>query len=163
LEALRILLDRKIRVTLDIVGDGPERERITSQAQNYGLDSVIKYHGWVGWDKLSDIYSRSNIFVHSSHKEGFGKVLIEAMSYALPIVATDVGVSRTLVDSNRCGIVVKPGKPEAIAGAIAILINDIDAMKEMGHRGRKASMNLLLERQEQFYSSFIQNSLGLNC
>lgn len=83
-----------------------------------------------------------DIFVLSSIKEGFGRVLVEAMAMEKPVVATWVGGIPEVVENGVTGILVPPKDPEAITKAIVDLIRDKDRAKGMGLAGRKRAKEL---------------------
>lgn len=95
-------------------------------------------------------YKSSNLFVLPSLSEGLPLVLLEAMAAKLPIVATDVGSCRRLVEEAKSGLVVKPGDAAALAGAIAKMIRTkgLGKLGENGYRFVKKnySWDLVVQR-----------------
>jgi glycosyltransferase involved in cell wall biosynthesis len=75
-------------------------------------------------------YRRHDLLVMSSTYEGFGMVMVEAMSQRLPVVATDVGGAPSLLAAGR-GILIPPRQPEAIAAAIRRLLDDAGLRRRM--------------------------------
>ena len=160
LDALKILNNQRDDLVLDLVGDGPELPAIRKQIARYRLTNVT-LHGWLGADELSAYYAQAHLFVHPSRKEGFGKVLIEAMTYGLPIVGADVGVSRELVEKNCCGFLFKNGDSIQLASKIDLLLSSETHRYKFGTNGRSTSRNLVLEQLEQRYRDFVGRALHL--
>ncbi|MBU1274588.1 MAG: glycosyltransferase [Proteobacteria bacterium] len=73
-----------------------------------------------------------DIFVLSSHEEGFNNALLEAMAAGLPVVATDVGGNREALGNGRWGVLVPPHAPERIAEAVEGLLSDGQKSRAMG-------------------------------
>ena len=71
-----------------------------------------------------DAYRRHDVLAWPSTYEGFGMVLLEAMTQRLPVVATPVGCARALVDSERTGILVPRRDPASLARALAQMLDD---------------------------------------
>ena len=95
LDALRVA---QFPASLHIVGDGPERaalERIVSIQQNSPV--TVSFHGALPHHQLEEYYSKATMFIMPSYREGFPRVIIEAMAYGLPIVSTDAGGTADLV------------------------------------------------------------------
>jgi glycosyltransferase involved in cell wall biosynthesis len=69
-------------------------------------------------------YREHDVLAWPSTYEGFGMVLVEAMSQRLPVVATPVGCAATLVQHERTGLVVPPRDPAALASALARMLED---------------------------------------
>jgi glycosyltransferase involved in cell wall biosynthesis len=97
--------------------------------------------------------------------EGMPTALLEAMACAKPVVATDVGAVRELVDDGVSGFVVERENPEAIAAAVLRLIRDPDLRSAMGEAGRRRAMNVfdldrLADLHLHAYETAIAHRLG---
>lgn len=161
LDALKILNKQRGDLVLDLIGDGPEQSAIRDRITHHHLTNV-NLHGWLGSEELSLRYAQAHIFVHPSRKEGFGKVLMEAMSYGLPVVGANVGVSQELVEKNGCGLLFQNGDPADLACKIAFLLSSDTLRREFAANGRKMSIKLVLESLEQRYRDFVSENLHLS-
>ncbi len=81
-------------------------------------------------------FKQADLFVLPSLSEGLPLVLLEAMAAKLPIIATDVGDCRRLIEEAACGVVVKPGNVKELSSAILKMIKDKNLMK-VGENGYK--------------------------
>jgi glycosyltransferase involved in cell wall biosynthesis len=126
LEALAALRTEGVDVTLEVIGDGPDRPALVEAARLLGLDDAIRWTGYIGSRELYLARLRgANAFVLPSRAEGVPKVLVEAMAAGLPIVATRVGAIPGLLDSGRLGHLVPAGDPRALVDAIRHLHADL--------------------------------------
>lgn len=119
LRAVKLLVDRKVQVTLDLAGDGPEKERIRSLVSGLGLEERVTLLGHLEHDDLLRRYRTGEVdlVVLASEVEGIPVGLMEAMAAGVPVVATDAGGVRELLD-GRTGTIVPIGDVEALAAAI---------------------------------------------
>jgi glycosyltransferase involved in cell wall biosynthesis len=69
-------------------------------------------------------YRTHDVLAWPSTYEGFGMVVVEAMSQRLPVVATPVGCAQSLIDPGRTGLLVPPRDPAALAGALRLMLSD---------------------------------------
>ncbi|MCF8094819.1 MAG: glycosyltransferase family 4 protein [Desulfobacteraceae bacterium] len=84
------------------------------------------------------ISGSSDVYVLPAIKrEGLPKTVIEAMAYGVPPVVTNTGGSPELIEDGKSGIVIPPGDPGAIAGAVKILYENSEQRKKMGQEARK--------------------------
>lgn len=124
---------------LNIVGsyaiDPGYYNRIKSFVMNNNLEQKISFLGRVSDDSLKKIYEDSDIFILPSLHETFGIVLLEAMSFGLPIVATDVGAIPELVSDDENGVLVRPDDPYSLANAMRQLMLSPDKRKKLGNKG----------------------------
>lgn len=124
LDALPSIRASRPRVTLDIIGFGPEEPALRVRADQLGLDGVVEFHGAVGNDRLPDHYRRAAAFVApfvmaaDGDQEGLGLVLVEAAGCGCPVVAGDVPAVRDVVDQPVIGEVVPAGDPAKLAEAV---------------------------------------------
>ncbi|NUQ20343.1 MAG: glycosyltransferase family 4 protein [Gemmatimonadaceae bacterium] len=128
---------------LEIVGDGPERESLTMQAAREGLSSRVSFAGRVSDEELRAAYARADAFVLPAVEdargdtEGLGVVLLEAMSYRVPVVASRSGGIEDVVVDGTTGFLVPAGDAEALAAAIARLGSDPELRSRLGEAGRE--------------------------
>jgi phosphatidylinositol alpha 1,6-mannosyltransferase len=87
--------------------------------------------------ELAEIYASLDIFVHSGARETFGQTLQEAAASGLPVVAPAAGGPLDIVSDGVTGLLVPPGAPEALAGAVARLAGDPAMRAAMGQAGRR--------------------------
>jgi glycosyltransferase involved in cell wall biosynthesis len=99
-------------VVLRVVGDGPDRARLEARAQRLGLGARAVFHGFVSKDELQARLAACDAFVlpavvdAKGDTEGLGVVLIEAMSYARPAIASAAGGIVDIVRDGRNGFLV---------------------------------------------------------
>jgi glycosyltransferase involved in cell wall biosynthesis len=96
----------------------------------------IHVHGPVIGTGMAGHYQDADMLCLPSIEEGFGLVLLEAMSHGLPVVATRVTGGSELVQSGKNGLLVEPGDIDGLAGALSSLVNDFDFRRELGEAGR---------------------------
>ena len=111
-------------VSLDIVGDGPERAALHARARDLDLDGAVRFLGVASRETVARHMAESDLFVLSSRVETFGMALVEALASGLPVVATDVGVAGEVVD-RRAGVLVPAGDPDALAAGIDRALEDL--------------------------------------
>lgn len=81
--------------TLDIVGDGPEKDQLTRMIIENGLETRVQLHPFT--NEIQTYYSSASIYVLSSRWEGMPLVLVEAMSHGLPIIASDIPICQEVL------------------------------------------------------------------
>jgi len=124
---------------LHIVGDGPLLPYLRSLAKELGVERRVFFHGEHG--SLSPFYRHADLFVLASHYEGFPMSTLEALSFSLPVVVSDVGGSRELFELDPgIGSLVPPRSSSLLASAIA-KYTDYDLRRECSIRSRKLYEN----------------------
>ena len=120
----------RARLRLVIVGDGPEREALTAQADQLSLNEVV----WLTGDRddIPELLRAMDVFVLPSLGEGLPLTILEAMATGLPVIATTVGGVPELVREGTTGLLFPPRNAEALAQAIITLIEDPSLRHSMG-------------------------------
>lgn len=127
-------------VRLNIVGDGPMRQKLEGQAAELKLTDRVNFLGEVADDELPGLYQRARLFVLPANcrAEAFGTVLLEAMASGLPCVSTELATGTSwVVQDGVTGMVVPPRNPAALAEAITSLLSDPERLRSMGDAGRQ--------------------------
>jgi glycosyltransferase involved in cell wall biosynthesis len=126
-----------------IIGDGPEREALEARATERGVTDRVEFRGWVTPGELDAAYSSATVFAlpavvdKRGDTEGLGMVLLEAMSYYVPVVTTALGGITDIVDNEKTGLIVPPNDSDALAVALRRLIDDRALAAKLGSAGEK--------------------------
>lgn len=126
----------KNKMKYHIGGTGNE-ERLNKFIQEYNLTDIVIYHGWIDKNKKEELYSGTDVYIQPSKFESFGISILEAMSYKIPIISTNVGGIPDLVKENHNGIFVEPGNKEQIFKAISFFIENPAERLRMGNESLK--------------------------
>jgi len=102
-----------------------------------GLQRCVTFHDAVPYEEVTRFYRQAAVVVNPSLSESFGRSLIEAMAYAVPVVATRVGGMPEIIDHGREGFLVPPEDAAALADAIVRILADPAAAAQLGRAGRK--------------------------
>jgi glycosyltransferase involved in cell wall biosynthesis len=160
LKAIQILKEkyhRSLRVA--IVGDGSLVNDLKELALQYGINEYIDFLG-VRKDVL-ELMRESSIFVLSSRWEGFGLVLLEAMSIRVPVVATKVGGIPEVIEDGKDGILVEPENPDELAKAINLLLSNPDLRNNISESAfRKVKEQYSIENYAKNLLSFYREVVG---
>ena len=135
IEAVKELTKDIKDVRLVIVGEGYLQDELVKQVARLGLGDRVLFTGFQM--DVSEIIATFDVAVLPSFFEGMGRVILEAMAMAKPVVASRVGGIPDLVEDGRNGFLVQPGDAKALAAAIKRLLIDKELAGEMGSRGRK--------------------------
>lgn len=122
-------------VTLSLVGDGPDRTRLQQQISRYGLCDRIAVEAEI--PEPDEHLDRADIYVSWSQWEGLSLSLIEALRAGLPVVATNVGGNREIVNPGENGYLVAHGDREGFVSAISKLAKDPDTRARFGAASRR--------------------------
>jgi glycosyltransferase involved in cell wall biosynthesis len=138
-------------VTLEIVGDGPERQHLEGVAAELGLGDQVHFWGDQPKTELPRFYGRADIFAFPTLYDIWGLVLVEAMASGLPVVASHrAGATVDLIEEGVTGLVVEPTDVGELAAAITSLVDDDGLRASLGGKAKCfAHERLTLERSAE--------------
>jgi glycosyltransferase involved in cell wall biosynthesis len=125
LQAMALLAQQGHDLALDVVGDGPERERYERLALDLDVDKRVSFHGSLSKPEVARLMADSSLFVLASRYDNNPVALIEAMASGLPVVATAVGGVPELVDADT-GRLAAPCDADSLATEIAAALDNLD-------------------------------------
>lgn len=157
LKAIRKLIDNKHNITLNIGGNG-DIKRLKKKIAAQKLHSVVRYLGWISQEEKDSLLRETDIYVLPSYGEGMPMSILEAMSYAIPVVSTKVGGIPELITDGETGFLIEPGDLDALYERLKCLIEDKELRKKLGNEARqfvasKHNLKLTAQQIEQIYDS----------
>ncbi|MCW8889425.1 MAG: glycosyltransferase family 4 protein [Sedimenticola sp.] len=108
---------------LIIVGEGDMRGKLEKLASEYRVSDRVRFMGNVNQEVLVELYNASDILVLASSREGMANVLLEALACGTPVVATDVGGNREVINHMSAGVLVYKRNSNHIATGINEVFN----------------------------------------
>ncbi|MEO1366940.1 MAG: glycosyltransferase [Acidobacteriota bacterium] len=161
--AVRRLRDRGHDVELDLMGDGPDRQRLRFAVHDLGLEEVVRMPGRVEPESVRRTLERSHVFVLSSLSEGLSNAALEAMACGVPVVSTRCGGMAEAIDDGEHGLLVPLQAPDALAEAIGRLLERDDLRRRIGAGGRRRVVrDFRLDRQVQAFTGVFLEAIGPN-
>lgn len=169
-----ILLDafalarKHIPAGLEIVGDGPERDRLTAQAAQLGLGEEVRFSGWLEPADCARRMRACDVFVSPSLQESGGIAVLEAMACARPVIASAWGGHLSTVDGTT-GVLVdvtsRQTLVQGLADAMVRLAGDPALRSRLGAGGRRRVENsydwdVLLDRLLAIYDQVCAPTRG---
>jgi len=151
-------------VTLDVVGDGFDLAACRAEAERLGVTDRVVFHGRQPRERVDDFYRAADAFLFPSFREPSGNVVVEAMSWGLPLIVADRGGPGHVVD-DASGIRVPVTTPERyaqdLAGAIRRLADHPERHAAMGAAARERIAGLALwtvkiDRLDCLYAELLQ-------
>lgn len=158
LRMLRVLLERSIPCTLDVVGDGPMKSDMVALANELGLGDSVQFHGWVEERRVNDLLNCSTIAL-APFAPAKGEIMaLKLFAYAAtgtPIVVSDSpGLPRTLSKEEAAVLVGHP-LPEEYADAVQSLLDDDQKRKLMSRQLKEFARHNTWDHQTDSIIDFI--------
>ncbi len=143
IEACRLLRERGVEFTCDLVGDGSLRQEIERRIAAAGLGDRFVLHGSLPQPRVIEMMRRAHVAVLPSilerqgRREGIPVTLMEAMASGLPVVSSRLSGIPELVESGTAGLLTPPGDSTAVADALETLWRSPELRERMGRAGRE--------------------------
>ena len=144
-----------------LVGGGTEgKDNIEKYISENNLNNKVKLLGSLPRNKVFEEYEKSHIFVLTSNWEGFPRSILEAMSFSLPIIATDVGGVKESVTSD-CGFIIPKDGKEELKEALTLLLNDTSLINFLGKKSRERvennfSLDKMIIKTKEVYTLLLE-------
>lgn len=133
---------------LRIAGDGDDFQKVKNKAIELQVEDSVEFLGLV--NDVDKEYLDASIYVMSSRFEGFPMVLLEAMSFGLPVVSFDCHTGpRDIIKQNEDGLLVSPNDTDELANQLLKLMKNDELRYEMGQKAKenikRFSINSIIE------------------
>ena len=140
------------------LGEGELQEELEKMASELNIRENIVFLGWR--PDVAEVMSMFDIFALPSLNEGMGRVLVEAMALAKPIVASNIGGIPNLIMQGKNGLLVPVADAKALASGIEFLMTNPKKRGEMGSAGKKIaadySVDSMMQKIDQLYLELLK-------
>lgn len=162
LNALPAILEAHPNVVCVIGGGGPEKEALEDLTAQLDLQNNVRFIG--PRDDVGRILSIFDVYILPSEWEGLPLSLLEAMAARRCIVATSVGGVPKSLENGKCGVLIPPADPDALANAVTALLNSPEKRTTLAAEAyrcvnQKYSANVMAHA----YGKLYKQSLGMQC
>jgi glycosyltransferase involved in cell wall biosynthesis len=145
LQVMKALND-KIEAHLDVLGDGPERQKAAIMCEDLGIREKVVFHGWLSREEVKRFLARAHFVVLPSQSEGFPKVLSEGMCYGAVPLASNISAISQLLNETNAGVSLNPDDINGFVSAILTLVDEPQRWKQMCLAGMRAATRFCYER-----------------
>lgn len=156
-ESLKLLRTRRPFVTW-ILGQGELEADLRARLRASGLEESVQLLGFQAnpWKFMH----AADVFVLTSHYEGFGNVLIESMASGTPVVATASFGTRDIVQHERTGLLVERHEPAAVADALDRVLGDAGYRARLAAAARERAREFGIARVTAAFANALERSIG---
>jgi glycosyltransferase involved in cell wall biosynthesis len=155
IKAMELINLNKIDIILNIVGTGPDEQRLKKMVNDLGLDERVKFLGPKYGVQKYQLLLMSQIVVIPSIWESFPIVMLEALALGKPIIASNVGGIPYIIEDGKNGYLVDVGDFEGIANRIVLLMNDEQSRMDISENNlelaKKYSWEIIVLKTYDFY------------
>lgn len=163
LKAFKLVIQKKGKAKLWIVGNGPLEKELKEYVKKNGLEKYVKFFGYIKNSELSEIYKKADIFATASTIETEGISILEAMSTGLPIIGINARAIPLLVKKN-IGFIAKPNNEKEMAEFIIKLIKNYNLRLKFGKNASKKAkeyeLNKVVFNLYRTYDALVKNSIN---
>ncbi|CUQ67390.1 glycosyltransferase [Candidatus Nitrospira inopinata] len=135
IDALALVKKAGHKVSLVLIGDGPERQSLVRQIEKLGLQDCVHLPGYVQTPQR--LLEEVDLMVLPSHTEGLPNAALEALLMEVPVLATRVGGTPEVITDGETGRLVAPRSPSELADGILEFLASPESWKQMARRGKK--------------------------
>jgi glycosyltransferase involved in cell wall biosynthesis len=136
LRALAAILPQYPNISCEIIGEGPERYRLTRLASEYNLAGKVRFLGRQSRKQIAEAMRRCVLFALPSRYEGLGCVYLEAMASGKPVIACRGQGIDEIIHHGSNGWLIDPGNLQELIAALSVLLQNLQLRRQIGEAAR---------------------------
>jgi glycosyltransferase involved in cell wall biosynthesis len=160
IEAIDSLVKKGRDIHMIVMGEGDDKENLEKQVAQLDLQERIKFVGRIPNTETSAFYQKANIFVLPSLNEGMSNAMLEALASGLPLISTDTGGAKQIIQAGKNGFIVRMKDSADIAEKIEKIINNPELIISMGNESRRIAEGMswasVAEKYFDLYKAIIK-------
>lgn len=146
IRAVAALQPSRPTLHLDVIGKGPDRDRLERLVRDLGVEKAVTFHGFVTEDDKAALLGRARLHLCVSDVEGWGQAVVEAASYGVPTVARDVPGLRDSVRPDETGWLLPEPTDDLVAVQARLLVGIEEALAQLADDERRAEISTACRR-----------------
>ena len=158
LKTIKLLVERDKTIKFVSCGTGIWKEKIHNFAKELGIEENCVFLGYR--KDISKILQITDVFFHASFREGLTLSVMEAMSFGVPCVVSNVRGNRDLVVDNKGGFVVEPEDDKTFAEKLELILNNKELHNEFGKFNKEESKKYTVEKVKEQLNTIYE---GIEC
>ncbi|MBY6839007.1 glycosyltransferase family 4 protein [Clostridium botulinum] len=123
IESAKDIKKKYPKLKIVLAGDG-DIEKVKLKIKEYGLEDTVSVLGWINESKRNQILKDTKIYILPSYNEGMPMSILEAMSYGIPVISSNVGSIPTLIKNGINGYLIEAGDTKSLANNILKLVEN---------------------------------------
>ncbi|MHA1798397.1 MAG: glycosyltransferase family 4 protein [Candidatus Helarchaeota archaeon] len=156
IKAMPKVLEDFSDVELDIIGYGPEEEKLKSLVRELNIEKNVKFLGFINHEEIPQHLCSAKLFIRPSLEEGFGTAFIEAMACETLVIGTKVGGITDIIKDKKNGFLFPPKDVKKLSNIIIRVLKDEDLRRKISTKGletvlKKFSEEVILLKMENLY------------
>jgi teichuronic acid biosynthesis glycosyltransferase TuaC len=161
IRAVAALISEFPTISLEIIGDGPERSRLQVLAHQLRVDGRVRFLGRQARRQVADAMRRCLVFALPSRYEGLGCVYLEAMSVGKPVIGCRGQGIAEVIRHGANGFLVGPDNEKELTLALAMLLRDAELRRKLGAAARETILDrFTLEQQAASLARIYRESMA---
>lgn len=163
LQSLAQLTSFGEEVILHIVGDGELKNVLKQETTTLAIADHVKFHGFIPQgERLRRLYQQSDVFILPTLQDQQPKVLTEAMSQGVPVIATRTGGIPTIIQDLETGLLITPAQPEAITTSVQNILRDNDLRSRLIRQGLERARERTVEAETKKMMRIVSTHFNLS-
>ena len=158
IKGFELFLKNNSNYKLIIVGDGSQKSAIKKYLKTKKLNNKILIKGWT--HNTRKYYLDAKLFILPSFFEGFGNVLIEALSYGLPCLSTNTDGPKEILENGKFGLLIKNNNPKTISKNITKILNNYKVFHYKAKLGYEKNLKYDINNIGYLYLKHINSVLN---
>lgn len=158
ISAFKIFVKENKNFRLNLVGSGSQKKSLLEYIKLNKLNKNVFIHNWSY--NLSKYYLNAKVLVLPSYFEGFGNVLIEALSYSLPCISVRNDGPKEILKNGKYGLLIKDNSPKTIVNGLNKLFKSYKVFSNKAQLGYKKNIRYDLKRVGKLYLKKIDSVLN---
>jgi glycosyltransferase involved in cell wall biosynthesis len=166
LKAVKMLLNKGIKIKCTIIGDGPLSKKLKFFTLTEGISNYVEFKGIntreevFNYLTITDIFVLPCIIASDGDRDGLPNVLLEAMMMGVPVITTNISAIPELIEDGKTGLLVPERDEIAIVDAVLKLFNDSVLYREIVKKGReKVVKNFNIQKSIDIIEELLINNI----